>query len=185
MDKIIKEADLPQHYETVLDKMDSDIVDALQSVAVPYKFTPKIKKIIAKQWGENLELYIKGWAENNVITLRETVLANSLYGHRAENLIGLIQDNYGVSKRKAKFLARQETSLLMSKLREERYKSVGVQKYKWSTSHDERVRPMHKRLNGKVINWDSPPITDEKGNRNHAGEDFNCSCVAIPILELD
>jgi SPP1 gp7 family putative phage head morphogenesis protein len=64
----------------------------------------------------------------------------------------IIMDNYGVGQRKAKFLARQETALLMSKFHEQRYKEIGVTKYIWSTSNDgDRVRDDHKVLNNKVF----------------------------------
>ena len=105
-------------------------------------------------------------------------------GSRAENMVKTIISEYGVSRRKAKFLARQETALLMSKYQEERFKDVGVTKYRWSAAMDARTRPDHKLLDGKIISWDSPPITNRKtGARNHAGADYNCRCVAIAIAE--
>ena len=62
----------------------------------------------------------------------------------------------------------------------ERYKSVGVQKYRWSTAGDNRVRPEHKALNGKIFDWDNPPLST---GGKHPGEDFGCRCIAIPIVE--
>lgn len=183
VDNVISNSDIPKLYDATITAIDDDFTSAVSNISIPPKLTPAMKKVIADEWGQNLELYIKSWADENILKLREIVQTNTFNGQRAENLIGLIQDNYGTSKAKAKFLARQETSLLMAKMRETRYKSIGVTKYKWSTSHDERVRTMHKELDNKIFSFDSPPITNKNGDRNNPGEDFGCRCVAIPILE--
>lgn len=92
---------------------------------------------------------------------------------------------YGASKAKAKFLARQETSLLMSKYQEERFKDLGITHYKWSGADDQRERPDHKLLNGKIFRFDDPPVTNRStGAKNNPGEDFNCRCIAIAIVDM-
>jgi GNAT superfamily N-acetyltransferase len=45
------------------------------------------------------------------------------------------------------------------------------------------VRDMHDELEGTEHAWDDPPVTDKYGNRNHPGEDYQCRCVAVPILD--
>ena len=42
---------------------------------------------------------------------------------------------------------------------------------------------MHKDLDGKIFEFANPPITNEKGDRNNPGEDWQCRCEAIPIVE--
>jgi SPP1 gp7 family putative phage head morphogenesis protein len=164
--------------------MNTDFEDVVKSVAIPPKLTSQAKEAISKSWANNLDLYIKGWADEAILKLRGKVMDNTMRGQRSANMIKSIVEEYGVSQRKAKFLARQETSLLMSKFQEERYKDVGITKYRWSGSMDKRERHDHKLLEGKIISWDSPPITNrETGARNHAGQDFGCRCVAIPIVE--
>ena len=61
--------------------------------------------------------------------LRKLVAENVYKGNRANELEKIIVDRYGVSARKAKFLANQETSLLTSKYTQEKYRSAGVEKY--------------------------------------------------------
>lgn len=180
INKIIADNSLNNTYERTIRKMGSDID---KTIGIKVAMTEAQKSIIADEWSNNLDLYIKGFLEKNVTELRELVYTNVERGQRAENLVKSIESRYSVTKSKAKFLARQETSLLMSKMRETRYKDAGIIKYKWSSSNDSRVRPRHKDLDGKVFFWDSPPIVDNKGNRKHPGEDFNCRCLAIPIIE--
>lgn len=166
---------------------------AVESLAIEAKLSPDQKRIIAEEWGKNLELYIKNWTDANILRLREDIQPIVLAGGRAEGLEKAIRDNYGVGARKAKFLARQETSLLMSKFQQTRYTDIGIDKYKWSTSHDSRVRPItgadprdgdHRILNGKIFSWDNPPVTCQRtGARNHPGEDYGCRCIAIPVVD--
>ena len=171
-------------YKGAIEWMDGDFQKAVKAIAIPPQLSPAQRDELADEWGQNLDLYIKNWAAENIIKLRQQVQGAAFDGARPESLISLIQQNYGVSKRKAEFLARQETSLLLSKFHETRYAQIGVKRYKWSTSHDERVRSDHKHLNGNIYSFDSPPVTCLRtGARNNPGEDFGCRCVAIGIVE--
>lgn len=168
--------DLERQFQTT-------VPDDLQ---IPMKMTPYIQQEIERDYTANLNLYIKGWYADEIIKLREDVQKVVAQGYRADHMAAVLEAQYGVAQRKAKFLGRQETSLLVSKFREQRYKESGIRKYRWSTSHDSRVRHDHKELNNKIFDWDHPPITDQATQaRNHPGEDFNCRCVAIPLLDSD
>lgn len=109
--------------------------------------------------------------------LRRSVYRNAMRGGRIEDLSDEIKRTIGVTESKADFLARDQTAKLNGELTELRQRSVGVSKYIWSTSLDERVRPDHAEREGEVFDWDSPP---EGG---HPGEDYNCRCVAIPVFD--
>ncbi|MBZ5673700.1 MAG: minor capsid protein [Acidobacteriia bacterium] len=175
---------IPARMRQSVDWMEGDFQKTVAAITIAPKLTEDQRRIISGEWGKNLELYIQGWAKDNILELRQKVSTNAFAGRRAEELVSLITENYGVSRRKAKFLARQETSLLMSKFQQTRYQDIGIRRYRWSTSHDERVRHDHKVLDGKVFSWDDPPITDrETGARNNPGEDFNCRCIAVALVE--
>ncbi len=174
---------LTAEYLKTVNQINEDFLDTIKGVTVAPTLTEQAKLNIAKGWAENLELYINKWTDQNILKLREEVATNTYHGRRAEGLVKNIQADYGVSKRKAKFLARQETSLLMSKMREERYKDAGINQYKWSGVMDERERVDHKLLEDNVYLWDNPPIVDRSNGRTaNPGEDFGCRCVAIPIV---
>lgn len=178
------ESDLQRTMPTEPIKPSDAPATARSRIAIEAKLTDAQKNLIAQQWSDNAELYIKGWTQNNILKLRsELVQPHVLAGGRAQAMVKTIQDNYGVSQRKAKFLARQETALLMSSFQESRYADMGVQEYKWSDSHDKRVRHDHHELNGKIFRFDQPPISNKKtGARNNPGQDFNCRCIAIPVI---
>ena len=159
----------------------------LEQLVLQPKMNPEQVTKIAKEYSRNMELYIKDWTEENIIKLREMIMQKTLAGQRYEGIVSSIQETYQVSQSKAKFLARQETNLLATKLKETRYLDAGVDAYKWSCvkgSAKHPVRPMHKKLDGKEFSWNNPPIVDDKGNRKNPGEDYNCRCIAIPIVRF-
>ena len=75
-------------------------------------------------------------------------------------------------------LVRDQTSKLTGALNEARQTEVGVARYQWQTSEDERVRPTHQDNNGKVFAWASPP--PETG---HPSNDVQCRCVPLPVVQ--
>lgn len=144
---------------------------------------PRFADQLKEAYTKNLDLYINDWYEEQILRLRKKVSKNVQEGFRAERLISDIQSERRVSFNKAKFLAKQETSLMVSKYRQMRYEEVGVKKYMWSTARDPRVRKDHKELQGKIFDFDHPPVTDHHTMaRNNPGEDYGCRCVAIPVL---
>ena len=170
-------------FEQTVKGLNKKFEEGIEGIVIAPEFTPEMVKNITEQYSDNMNLYIKGWTEKSIKRLRGRVLVNTFEGNRAEHLVRELEHDYNISFNKAKFLARQETSLLMSQFREERYKSCGITKYRWITAGDERVRPYHKRLNGKIFTWDNPPVVDEMGNRAAPGQPYGCRCLASPILE--
>ena len=166
---------LREQYGTAAWRLNENFIAATKAIAIAPQFTKEQRDIIAREWATNLELYIQKWQSEEILKLRQQVQQNTMRGQRAENLVKMIQTSYGTSKTKAKFLARQETSLLVSKMREQRYRSLGSETYRWNGVNDSREREDHKLLNGTIHSWSNPPITNrETGARNHPGEDFNC-----------
>lgn len=155
-----------------------------EQIEISVDLTDAEKEIIAKEYKNNLELYIKNFLDEETKKLRDEVEESVNAGYRAEHLKELIKERYRVSESKAEFLAKQETSLLTSKYTQMRYKDAGINKYIWSTSGDNRVRHDHKELDGKIINYDDPPIVDKAtGRKAHAGEDFGCRCIQVPVID--
>ena len=171
-------------YKKLIGNIDADFTKTVtKTIGVKVDITDNQKQVIAEEYSNNLKLFIKDFADNEVLILRQEVEKAVFAGIRAESLQKVIVDRFGVSQSKAKFLAKQEISLLTSKYKQAKYQEVGVNKYKWSISNV-RTRPDHKALNGKIFSFDDPPITNkDTGERNNPGEDFGCNCVAIPIVE--
>lgn len=109
--------------------------------------------------------------------VRDVIEDPGTFGMRVEEIQARIQERGNVSESRAELIARDQTLKLNSQITATRQMRAGVERYTWSTSQDERVREEHAALEGEVFDWTSPP---EVG---HPGQDFQCRCVAIPVVE--
>jgi len=98
-------------------------------------------------------------------------------GFSSKELEKIVINELGVAKNRAKLIARDQTNKFLGKLTELRQTTLGVEEYIWSTSRDERVRPEHRRRDGKKFKWSDPP------SDGHPGEPIQCRCRAIPVLD--
>lgn len=181
----IKSADV---FDKALWKMNQKVAKTLEGITIIPKLTTADRKKIADEWQNNMNLWINDFAEEEIPKLRAQVQAHAFSGGRYGDLVKTIQKSYETTAKKAKFLARQETNLLMAKYKETRYTKAGVMEYRWgcvigTPSHP--VRPDHRALQGQIFRWDDPPITDQKTKaRNNPGQDYNCRCFAKPIVRF-
>lgn len=156
-----------------------------EDLEIPVQMNQAQEQQIRKDYTTNVSLEVQNLSQNTIEHLRYRVEDEVGKGTRAEKLKEILYSEYGVTANKAKFIARQETSLFVAKYRRVRYEDAGLNQYQWSTSGDDHVRNDHKALNGQIFSWDSPPITNRStGSRNNPGEDFGCRCVALPVIKL-
>lgn len=182
-------------FDTLLWKTDRSFEASIRGITISPKLSPETRRRVSQEWEKNMQLWIQDFTEKEVQKLRKDVQTAAFSGNRYESMIATIKKSYGVTQSKAKFLARQETSLLMAKYKQTRYEDAGVRKYKWTCVHMPKqkkgapyvpgeVRYSHGILDGKVFRWDQPPVVNEKGERKNPGQDYNCRCYAIPIVEF-
>lgn len=182
MSTLNEELDVP--LDEILEDLDDQKKRSVEdAIKVKVHLSPTEREELKKKYTDNLELPVLKLNQQQTNRLRQMVEKSLLEGLEDGALIDAIQKEFNVKRSRAIFWARQETGLLVSAYRQVTYKTVGVTKYRWSSSHDERVRPMHKDLDGKVFSFDNPPVTNEKGDRNNPGEDWQCRCEPIPIFE--
>lgn len=82
------------------------------------------------------------------------------------------------TKKRARFIARDQMSKFTNTLNKTRQESVGITRYTWRTARDSRVSDEHKAHDGKVFEWSKPPSPD-----GHPGDRPNCRCYAEPYLQ--
>lgn len=88
-----------------------------------------------------------------------------------------LEEQIGMSRSRAKFIAIDQSGTLFGQMTAQRHQNMGVMKFKWRTSKDERVRDSHKILEDKIFSYDDPPSV------GLPGEDFHCRCIALPIFD--
>lgn len=182
LDKAVEENQVTA--QKPLKEMEKDFTPIARNLEVSPTLTPESQANLQESYSNDMKKYVKEHVTYMTDDMFNIVQRNAQQGYRFDSLVRGIKNRYDVSANKAKFLARQQSALFMSKFRQQRFSEAGIRTYKWSTSRDERVRDDHKKLNGKVYSYDSPPITDSlTGRRANPGEDFNCRCIDIPILK--
>jgi SPP1 gp7 family putative phage head morphogenesis protein len=127
---------------------------------------------------------IKSVGHDQIDQVNEVLARGNAAGLRHEEISAQIQERIGVSESRANLIARDQTLKYNSAIHTAQAAAAGIEEFTWSTSHDGAVRPYHKDLDGKVFRYDDPPVTNDDGDTNLPGEDYQCRCVAIPKISL-
>ena len=162
-----------------------------------------IDVFLDEPWLQNqLELFanqnsqlITNMTDNEMDRVSGTVQRGLQEGSSYESIADNIEKSFGITRRHAKLIARDQTSKLNGSLTKLRQQELGITQYRWQTSGDERVRQTHKVLDGKICRWDDPTVflnestgkwekrSSIGGTNVHTSVDVNCRCVPIPIIE--
>ena len=124
----------------------------------------------------NVEL-IKDITEKGASDVSKLLMARVEAGDSNRTIAKAVRERLEITKRRAKFIARDQVAKLNGKLTELRQKEAGVEAYIWRAVKDGATRASHLQNDGKRFRWDSPPAT------GHPGEDYQCRCTAEPILD--
>jgi len=111
--------------------------------------------------------------------LEGVVYRGMIEGQSATSLTEQVMAIGKVEYKRAKLIARDQTSKLNSALTKQRAQNVGSEEYIWRTAGDGRVRDSHIKNNGKTFRWDDPPP-----KTGHPGTDIQCRCVAQVVIKV-
>lgn len=193
-EEIADHVKISDHFDATLWKVEKEFNSTLKNISVPPQLSKTQISRISSEWQTNTKLSIKDWTQKEIVKLRKDIRESVYAGNRNDSLIEIINKSHDRGINKAKFIARQETRLLLTKFKQTRYEEAGVDWYKWMISNHPiqpaggkyrkgMVRHDHGRLANRKFRWDDPPITNsETGARNNPGQDFNCRCTATPIV---
>lgn len=186
-----------------IDKFNKKELQAFKEIAIGEAFAedePWVKNVIDSWSREQVTLITKA-SQDMLDTVARRIREGVKAGKSARKVTALINaDLPGISYRRARIIARDQTAKLNSALTQGRMADAGIETYIWSTSEDERVRgnptglypkalPSHYVMNGKICRWDDPTVWLENGEwvkragdapYFHPGMAIMCRCVAIP-----
>lgn len=153
-----------------------------------YSDSQTLQDYLAVSTADNVAL-IKSIPSQYLTQVESIVMANVRAGGRPSNIAKALQQQLGVTERRAKMIARDQVNKINSNLASMRIKDVGYKYFKWETSNDERVRDRHEDVSKRVTaygkgvyRFDNPPIVDQNLPQL-PGEPIQCRCVMIPISE--
>lgn len=171
---------------TILDDAGKEIQKTVKHLnIIEPELSVQQKQQIAMNYTNNIQQYmIKDFAEERIPLMRQKIMEATLNGYRLDKVEKILRQEFGFMASKAKFLAFNETNIMLAEFKRAQYQAMGFQKFVWQTRADSRVRDLHQHLNGTVWRYDDPPVIDERtGQKGLPGETYNCRCVALPYSD--
>lgn len=139
---------------------------------------------------DNVRL-IKSIPDQYLTQVESIVLGNMRAGMRPSAINKQLQDQFGVTERRARVISRDQVSKASNGLAKKRMESSGFQYFAWIDSKDSRVRSRHKNIANKVTKYGKGiysfsdlPLND-KGMPIAPSDDIQCRCVMRPVLESE
>lgn len=149
---------------------------------------------IAEDYTYNMRYWVKNWEAKNIIKMREDIVNMVQKGVRLPEIQEYFENRWGIAKRKAYFLALNESHLAASVIKKVQYQKMGCNYFLWLKSDSKEKRPRHLEyaqehnnkwgIGGKnIFSYDNPPIIDEAtGQTGLPGETYNCRCNQVGIF---
>lgn len=146
-------------------------------LAAYLRSSPNITEKVNVMTTANVQL-IKSIRSQYLDKVKNAVTQALVSGSLNKDLTAQIKALGQTTGKRAMFIARDQSSKLNAALTQARHEDVGVTKYMWSTSGDERVRDSHAEKDGQIFEYANPPA-----DTGHPGHDVNCRCVAIAVFD--
>lgn len=142
----------------------------------PLSKNEKLSDFMQASVQENVS-YITKLKDDHLTAIERIVLQGAKKGVTAKEIRSEIVAQTGMTQNRAQFLATDQMGTIFGQLTAERHKSMGLEKFIWRTSNDERVRESHEKLDGKEFSYSELPP------EGLPGEDYACRCVAEPVFD--
>lgn len=182
---------------------DADIQKQMQEalgINVSLVRTPKVQAAFNSFVKENVKLITsipKDHADQVISKLSNLFTEGHAAGYRWESLQSHVSDILDLTSKtgeyRARLIARDQASKINASMNKARQQGIGLTKYTWSASLDERTRDQHAEAHGHIFSWDSDEAVDGSGVSKplgvadgepcDPGDDIQCRCVAIPYFE--
>ena len=151
-----------------------------------YQDSPAFQDFVDVVIQDNTQL-IKSIPSQYLERVQSIVYGNTRAGLRPSVITKQLQEQFGVTQRRAKMIARDQTTKINGQISEKRQASAGFEYFQWIDSDDSRVRHRHDELANRVTaygkgiyRWDNLPLSDD-GKPISPGSDFQCRCIARPV----
>lgn len=148
--------------------------------------TGQLREIISASVTENVGL-IKSISQEYLSGVQGAVMRSITTGGGMQDLVPYLQKHKGITLRRARLIANDQTRKVFNGITRGRMEDLGVTEYRWlHTGGSNEPRQYHKNvLNGKTFKLNEPPVIDPKtGTRGHPGDLIACRCRMQPVITL-
>ncbi|TWO17970.1 phage head morphogenesis protein [Campylobacter hyointestinalis] len=129
--------------------------------------------------------YIKSIGQEYITQIKGAVYRSITTGEGLKDLIPFFEKYDGITKRRAKNIALDQTRKTTSALNMARMKQNGITKFMWNhSSAGLHPRKTHEAFNGNIYSYDEPPYDSDAGLRVLPAQLPNCKCFATPVIEF-
>lgn len=94
-----------------------------------------------------------------------------------------LSDTYGVTRRRAALIARDQNAKAKATIEAVRHQELGIKQAIWMHSHaGKEPRPTHVKMNNKIYDLDRGMWDSDEQKFVHPGELINCRCTMRPYI---
>lgn len=154
------------------------------------KAVQPVKNVMIASVAENVNL-IKTIPQQYLSGVEQAVMRSITTGNGIQDLKPYLEKHEGVTERRARLIANDQTRKAYNNLNAARMKASGVRKFEWIHSAGGRdPRELHitqypAGLNGGIFSFDDLPVIDDRtGERGLPGQAVNCRCRMKPVLDF-
>jgi SPP1 gp7 family putative phage head morphogenesis protein len=147
---------------------------------VEFKMTAPINDAYQAVIGEQVGL-IRSIASQHLTQVEGMVLRSVQQGRDLGTLAKGLQHQFGVTKRRAAFIARDQNNKATATITKTRQLGLGITQAKWRHSGAGREpRPSHTHANGELYDIAKGMYLD--GVWTWPGVEINCRCTSAPVI---
>jgi uncharacterized protein with gpF-like domain len=154
-------------------------------MSVEFKLTPAMNDVLQATVHENVSL-IRSIPEQFFTQIEGDVMRSVAVGGDLHSLSGALRKQYGVTKRRAALIARDQNNKATANLTRVRYIELGIERMRWLHSGGgKEPRPSHVKAGRDREVFDLREGWYDPHEREHIlpGQLVNCRCSMVPILE--
>lgn len=146
--------------------------------------TAPMKEVLKASIAENVQL-IKSIPQQYFTQVQGAVMRSITTGNGMKDLVPFLEKQDGITKRRARMIANDQTRKVYNQLSKSRMENVGLKKFKWlHTAGSNEPRKRHIELSGQIFSFDDLPVIDDNGERGIPGQAINCRCRMVPVIEF-
>jgi uncharacterized protein with gpF-like domain len=151
--------------------------------SVQFRMTKAQRDILHATIQANVSL-IKSIPSQYLTQVEGVVMRSVQTGRDLSTLTTQLQKQFGVTRKRAELIAKDQNSKATSALTRARQLELGITKAVWVHSHaGKQPRPKHLAFSGKQYDIKKGAKIGDKGQFVFPGEEINCKCFSRSVIQ--